>query len=299
MSKKEAEKIRYKSDTNNYFLPANFVLKTQGTTRARLVLDPSGSLNQALAKAPNLEQNIAQVMRRIQATPVLWSCDIAEAFFRIQTAPDSPTGLFLMDYNKETEELGPGPNSSLVIIRTLVTIMGLLQSLSYLGICREDLAKDITEDELKYFLKYFSYLDDLQGGIRAHEIIALQAEVNLASIQQTSVCENPDCCSPPLPPAASDGKFKERALGVATSEDEKRSTRHLYQGHFGKGILHKLCFRTATLKYALRKASMPSKGITTSLEAHFDNVFVNACVVKYTEMIATGQRPGLRDIACL
>ena len=149
VSIKEAEKIRYKTDTNNYFIPANFVLKTQGTTRARLVLDPSGSLNQALAKAPNLEQNIAQVMRRIQATPVLWSCDIAEAFFRIQTAPDSPTGLFLMDYNKETEELGPGPNSSLVIIRTLVTIMGLLQSPSYLGICREDLAKDIKEDELK------------------------------------------------------------------------------------------------------------------------------------------------------
>ena len=125
-------------------------------------------------------------------------------------------------------------------------------------------------------------MDDLQGGIRAHEIAALQAEVNLASIQQTSVCDDPDCCSPPLPPAASGGQFKEGALGVATPEDEKRSTRHLYQGHFGKDIQHKLCLRAATLEYALRKASMPSKGITTSLEAHFDNVFVNVCVVKYT-----------------
>ena len=37
------------------YLPANFVLRSQGSTRARLVLDPSGSLNQSLLKAPNLE----------------------------------------------------------------------------------------------------------------------------------------------------------------------------------------------------------------------------------------------------
>ena len=50
-----------------HWLPANFALKTQGTTKARLVLDPSGALNQTLAKAPNLEQRISKVMRRIQA----------------------------------------------------------------------------------------------------------------------------------------------------------------------------------------------------------------------------------------
>ena len=31
--------------TIGHYLPANFVLKTQGSTRVRLVLDPSGSLN--------------------------------------------------------------------------------------------------------------------------------------------------------------------------------------------------------------------------------------------------------------
>ena len=108
--------------------PGDLVIKryfeSGSESRQALVLDPSGSLNQALAKAPNLEQHIALVMRRIQATPVLWSCDIAESFFRIKTAPESPTGLFLMDFDKEKEELGPGPNSTLVIVRTLVTMMG-------------------------------------------------------------------------------------------------------------------------------------------------------------------------------
>ena len=69
--------------TIGHYLPANFVLKTQGSTRACLVLDPSGSLNQTLLKAPNLEQTIANVMRKIQGTPILCSMDIREAFFRI------------------------------------------------------------------------------------------------------------------------------------------------------------------------------------------------------------------------
>ena len=38
------------------YLPAGFVLKTQGSTHARLILDPSGNLNGALLKSPNLEE---------------------------------------------------------------------------------------------------------------------------------------------------------------------------------------------------------------------------------------------------
>ena len=75
--------------TPGHYLPANFVLKTQGSTRARLVLDPSSSLNQVLLKAPNLEQTIANVMRKIQGAPVLCSQDVREAFFRLSLALES------------------------------------------------------------------------------------------------------------------------------------------------------------------------------------------------------------------
>ena len=39
-----------------HYLPANLVLKTQGSTQTPLVLDAIGLLNQNLLKAPNLEQ---------------------------------------------------------------------------------------------------------------------------------------------------------------------------------------------------------------------------------------------------
>ena len=68
VSEAEAEQLKKPPGPGvktGHYLPANFVLKTQGTSQARLVLDPSGSLNQTLAKAPNLEQNISVVMRRI------------------------------------------------------------------------------------------------------------------------------------------------------------------------------------------------------------------------------------------
>ena len=45
-----------------HYLPAGFVLKSQGSTQARLVLDPSSSLNEALLKAPNFEENIGSVL---------------------------------------------------------------------------------------------------------------------------------------------------------------------------------------------------------------------------------------------
>ena len=64
------------------YLPAGFVLKNQGSTKARLILDPSGNLNNALLKAPNLEEKINAVLRRIQAMPIILSADVREAFLR-------------------------------------------------------------------------------------------------------------------------------------------------------------------------------------------------------------------------
>ena len=160
-----------------HYLPANFVLKTQGSTRARLVLDPSGSLNQSLLKAPNLEQTISSVLRRIQGTPVLCSMDMREAFFRLRVSPASTRlSLFLMDYDSKTKQLTAKAteNSKLVTIQTLVSIMGLNQSPAFLSLSLQDLTQDVKDTILRYFLKYVRYLDDLQTGLVAKEIMELQ-----------------------------------------------------------------------------------------------------------------------------
>ena len=120
--------------------------ESQSSTRACVVLDPSGTLNQNLLKAPNLEQKIQDVMRKIQSTPVLVSMDIKEAFFRITLVPESTNlSLFFMDLNTKTNELTAkvGPDTKLVTIRSLVTIMGFLQSLSFLHLCLDSLTNDI------------------------------------------------------------------------------------------------------------------------------------------------------------
>ena len=95
-----------------------------------------------------------------------------------------------MDFDSQTNQLTAkqGPNTKLVTIRCLVTVMGILQSPCFLGLCREDLAMDITDKVLAGFLKYFSYLDDLQAGITGKELSALQQSVNLNSIQLERPC---------------------------------------------------------------------------------------------------------------
>ena len=57
--------------------------------------------------------------------------------------------------------------------------MGLLQSPAFLGLCLQDLTTDIKDTILKYFPKYVRYLDDLQTGVVAEEILELQREVDL------------------------------------------------------------------------------------------------------------------------
>ena len=90
--------------------------------------------------------------------------DIKEAFFRILLHEDSGNSLlFLMDFDTKSQTLTAkqGPNTKLVTICCFCTIMSILQSPCNLGLCRENLRKNITDKVLAYFLKYFSYLDNL------------------------------------------------------------------------------------------------------------------------------------------
>ena len=98
---KQAIDLRNK---DGLYLSAGFILKKLGSTRARFVLDSSGNLNGALLKAPNLDEKISSVLRRIQNMPVLLSADVREAFFKIKVAPASRhLSLFLIDYDKKTQ----------------------------------------------------------------------------------------------------------------------------------------------------------------------------------------------------
>ena len=179
LEEKEALHLR---DTDGLYLPANFVLKKAGTTKARLVLDPSGSLNGALLKAPNLEQKIASVLRRIQAMPILLSADVKEAFFKIKVAPASRhLSLFLMDYEEATKVLQPKvtESSKLVTVQALSLIMGVSQSPCWLSLSFENLATTIPDQLLKWFLQYLRYLDDIQIGITSEEIKVFQDKTDL------------------------------------------------------------------------------------------------------------------------
>ena len=104
----------------------------------------------------------------------------------------------------------------------------------------------------------------------------------------TIKCDDYDCCS------HEDGNLpviNEDLMGGTTPQDEKRCTRHLLRGEFGKKLLHKLVLRAATLEAALISASMPSKGVTTSLHQHFNNQFVNEAIKKYTSVLLEGKEP--------
>ena len=47
----------------------------------------------------------------------------------------------------------------------------------------------------------------------------------------------------------------------------------------------------ATLELVLKRASMPSKGAKTSMEAYFSESFVNASILKYTTVLSEGKEP--------
>ena len=142
-------------------------------------------------------------------------------------------------------------------------------------------------------------MDDLQAGITSKEIKALQSENNLEEIQNTSVCSDEACCDPSPPPPDSAVEHMDGALGPTTPEDELMACRHLMKGPFGRNIYNKICLRAAHVEYALRKASMPTKGVTTSVTTHFENTFVNTSIQKYTEVLSQGREPDLNDFTGL
>ena len=183
-------------------------------------------------------------MRMIQGAPILCS-------------------MFLMDLNDKTQELTAKAtlDTKLVTIRSLVSIMGLLQSPVFLNLFLENLTTEIKDIILQYFLKYVHYLDNLQTGVVAGKVLELQRQVDLDAVDLNIKCDDDDCRS-----HEDDDRpvINEDLLGGATPPDEKRCMRHLLRGKFGKKLLHKLCLRAATLEDALIYASMPSKGVTTS-----------------------------------
>ena len=126
LEEKEALHLR---NTDALYLPAGFVLKKFGTTKARLILDPSGSLNGSLLKAPNLEEKTSSVLRRIRTMPILLSADVKEAFFKIKVAPASRhLSLFLMDFDTVKNVLQPKvtENSKLVTNQAICLNMGVI-----------------------------------------------------------------------------------------------------------------------------------------------------------------------------
>ena len=101
-----------------------------------------------------------------------------------------------MDYNYKTKQLTAKAteHSKLVTIQALVSIIGMSQSGSFLSLSLQDLTKDIQDPILRYFLKYLRYLDDLQTGVVAKEIVELQREVNLEDPDLNVQCQDYDCC---------------------------------------------------------------------------------------------------------
>ena len=148
-----------------------------------------------------------------------------------------------MDYDSQTNQLTAkqGPNTKLVTIRCLVTVMGILQSPAFLGLCREDLTKELDDHTLQYFIKFFSYLDDHQAGITGKELSALQQSVNIEENTNVSMCEDIRCC-----PTDSVEPLEE-ALGPTTPEDKLSGCRHLMQGPFGKQLFHMMILQAARL----------------------------------------------------
>ena len=183
--------------------------------------------------------------------PILCSADIKEAFFTLRVSPASTRlSLFLIYYNYKTKKkltAKATENRRLVTIQALVSIMGMSQSGSFLSLRLQDLTKDIKDPILIYFLKYIRYLDNLQTGAVAKEIMELQREVDLEDPDLNMQCQGYDCCQyeadPCLPP--------DDMLGGVTPQDEKRFMCHLFRSEFEKKLYHKLIFRAATLEAAL------------------------------------------------
>ena len=101
-----------------------------------------------------------------------------------------------MDYDHQTNKLTAKvtEHSKLVTTQALALIMGVNQSPAYLLITFQDVAKGLEDDQLKWFLQYFRYLDDLQIGISARELMEFQEKADLEDPDLSRSCQDPDCC---------------------------------------------------------------------------------------------------------
>jgi hypothetical protein len=83
----------------------------------------------------------------------------------------------------------------MVTIQALALIMGVKQSPAYLSIAFQDIAKGLEDEELKWFLQFLRYLDDLQIRISARELMEFQEKADLEDPDLNLSCQDPDCCS--------------------------------------------------------------------------------------------------------
>ena len=114
--------------------------------------------------------------------PVLLSADVREVFFKIRVAPAlRHLSLFLMDFDTKTQQLTAkvSQHSKLVTIQALALIIVVSLSPAYLKLAFQVLTEDIQDKHLQWFLQHLHYLDDLQIGVTAEEIIELQNEADL------------------------------------------------------------------------------------------------------------------------
>ena len=72
--------------------------------------------------------------------------------------------------------------------------MCLNQSPAFLSLSLQNLTEDIKDDILRYFMTYMRYLDDLQTGLVAEEILELQKGFDLEDPTLNMQCQDHDCC---------------------------------------------------------------------------------------------------------
>jgi hypothetical protein len=297
-----------------HFLPCGVVLKedTRAKTKARLVLDPSRSVNTSLIPPPNLENQITSILRRLTGLPVLAFSDISEAFFKMRLDLESAGNLcFILDQEETSGRLsagGPGA-TKMVCLRPTRSVMGISQSPCYLSIAKLQLADDmeLKDPVLAHHIRSMSYVDDMGSGLETSEL----ARVPGIFDQNTLHCADPTCCGPkdPPPPAPSPAApaaapdDSERLLPSpddlspeATPLDEQRATRHLMQGQVGRTITHLLAKRVGRLEALLRSNDMATRGISCNLESQVCRTYLNSLVLHYARILSSGKEPEESDM---
>ena len=276
-----------------HFLPTGVVLKEcPSTTKARLVLDPSRSINTTLIKAPNLEFPITSILRRLSTLPFLAFADIGEAYWRMRLDESSSGNLcFLMDQDQKTGRLmaSGAPGTKIVCLRPNRSIMGITQSSAFLSLGKLQLAEDVElEDKvLAHHIRQLSYVDDCGSGLTTAEL----AQVEGIFAQDSKPCSDPTCCG-----GSRGAQAPDSLVMAASPEDELRAVRHLLQGQAGKTITHHLAVRLARLEAALRAGDMPTRGFTCNLEAVVCKTYLNAVILHYARLLGQGKVPEEADM---